>query len=170
VMVYPSDGDAWKALDNFDPEFAQDASNVHIGLTTDGFIPFVENATSYSCWPMFAVSYNLSPSLYMKYGFMFLYLIVPSLDHPGPQLNVMLKPLIDVLKELWNGVKAYDSHKKQKFTLWAAYRWLVHDLMAYSIFVEWSVQGRLTCLICGSDTDCFWFTAGGKISYFHCHR
>jgi hypothetical protein len=34
---------------------------------------------------------------------------------------VMLKPLIDELKELWNGVKAYDSHKKQKFTLWVVY-------------------------------------------------
>jgi hypothetical protein len=25
VMVYPSDGEAWKALDNFDPNFARDA-------------------------------------------------------------------------------------------------------------------------------------------------
>jgi hypothetical protein len=25
LMVHPSDGDAWKALDNFDPEFASDA-------------------------------------------------------------------------------------------------------------------------------------------------
>jgi hypothetical protein len=47
----------------------------------------------------------------MKYEFMFLYLIVPDLDHPGPKINVMLKPLIDELKELWNRVEAYDSHK-----------------------------------------------------------
>jgi hypothetical protein len=25
LMVHPSDGDAWKALDNFDPDFASDA-------------------------------------------------------------------------------------------------------------------------------------------------
>jgi hypothetical protein len=48
VMVHPLDGDAWKALDNFDPEFAQDARNVRIGLVTDGFTPFGENTTSYS--------------------------------------------------------------------------------------------------------------------------
>jgi hypothetical protein len=42
--------------------------------------------------------------------------------------------------------------------------------MAYGIFARWSVHGRLTCPICGSDTDCFHLTAGGKISYFDCHR
>jgi hypothetical protein len=78
---------------------------------TDGFTPFSDNATLYSCWPVFVVPYNLSPSLCMKYEFMFLCHIVPGLDHPGPKLNVMLRPLIDKLKELWNGVEAYDSHK-----------------------------------------------------------
>jgi hypothetical protein len=61
VMVHPSDLDAWKALDNFDPKFAQDARNVRIGLATDGFTPFDDNAASYSCWPMFAVPFNLPP-------------------------------------------------------------------------------------------------------------
>jgi hypothetical protein len=32
VMVHPSDSDAWKVLDNFDPDFAQNVRNVHIGL------------------------------------------------------------------------------------------------------------------------------------------
>jgi hypothetical protein len=48
VMVHPLDLDAWKALDNFDPEFARDARNVRIGLATDGFTPFGDNTTSYS--------------------------------------------------------------------------------------------------------------------------
>jgi hypothetical protein len=169
VMVHPSDSDTWKALDNFDLEFAQDVRNVHIGLATNGFTPFGENATSYSCWPVFVVPYNLPSSLCMKYEFMFLCLIVPGPDHPGPKLNVMLKPLIDELKELWNRVEAYDSYKKQKFTLWAAYLWSIHDFMAYNIFAGWSVHERLTCLICHSDTDCFYLTAGGKINYFDCY-
>jgi hypothetical protein len=42
--------------------------------------------------------------------------------------------------------------------------------MAYDIFVGWSILGRLTCLICRSDTDCFRLTVGGKISYFDYHR
>jgi hypothetical protein len=76
VMVHPSDSDTWKALDNFDPEFTRDTRNVRIGLAIDGFTPFGDNAASYSCWSMFAVTYNLPPSLCMKYEFMFLCLIV----------------------------------------------------------------------------------------------
>jgi hypothetical protein len=170
VMVHPLDSDAWKALDNFDPEFARDTRNVRIRLVIDDFTPFGDNATSYSCWPVFAVPYNLPPSLCMKYEFMFLCLVVPNSDHPGPKINVTLTPLIDELKELCNGVEAYDSHKKQKFTLLAAYLWSIHDFMAYGIFAGWSIHGRLTCPICHSNTDFFCLTAGGKISYFNCHR
>jgi hypothetical protein len=39
VMVHPFDSEAWKTLDNFDPDFTRDARNVHIGLATDGFSP-----------------------------------------------------------------------------------------------------------------------------------
>jgi hypothetical protein len=48
VMVHPPDSDAWKALDNFDLEFAQDVRNIRIGLATDGFTPFGDNASLYS--------------------------------------------------------------------------------------------------------------------------
>jgi hypothetical protein len=92
VMVHPSDLDAWKALDKFDPEFARDAKNVRIGLATDGFTTFGDNAASYSCWHVFVVQYSLHPSLCIKYEFIFLCLIVPDPDHPRPKLNVILKP------------------------------------------------------------------------------
>jgi hypothetical protein len=101
---------------------------------------------------------------------MFLYLIGPGPEAPGPQLNVMLKPLIKELKQLWIGVEAHDYYKKQKFNLRAAYLWSIHDFKAYDIFASWSVHRELTCPICGSDTDCFRLTHGGKINYFDCHR
>ena len=170
VMMHPSDAEAWKVLDKFDPEFARDARNVRIGLATDGFTPFTENAASYSCWPVFAIPYNLPPALCMKYEFMFLCLIIPGPDHPGSRLNMMLKPLVDELKQLWEGVEAYDCYKKQKFNLRVAYLWSIHDFMAYGIFSGWSVHGRLTCPICANETDCFRLDFGGKISYFDCHR
>jgi hypothetical protein len=49
----------------------------------------------------------------MKYEFIFLCLIIPSPNYPGKNLNVMLKPLIEELKELWKGVEAYNVFKKQ---------------------------------------------------------
>jgi hypothetical protein len=98
VMVHPSDSEAWKALDEFDPDFTRDARNVCIGLATDGFSPYNTSASLYSCWHVFTIPYNLAPALCMKYEYMFLCLIIPGPDHPGLHINVMLKPLIEELK------------------------------------------------------------------------
>jgi hypothetical protein len=71
----------------------------------------------------------------MKYEFMFLCLIAPGREAPGPRLNVMLKPLIKELKPLWIGVEVHDYYEKQKFNLRATYLWSVHDFKAYDIFL-----------------------------------
>jgi hypothetical protein len=81
VMVHLSDSEEWKALDDFDPDFTRDARNVRNGLVTDGFSPYNMSASSYSCWDVFAIPYNLPPALCRKYEYMFLCLIIPSLDH-----------------------------------------------------------------------------------------
>jgi hypothetical protein len=70
----------------------------------------------------------------MKYEHMFLCLIIPGSDNLGPQLNVMMQPLIEELKQLWVGVEAYDCQKKKKFNLKVAYLWSIHDFLAYGIF------------------------------------
>jgi hypothetical protein len=107
-MEHPSGGEAWKVLDRFDAYFASDAKNVRFGLATDNFDPFSTNFAPYSCWPVFVVPYNLPPSICMKFKFMFLCLIVPGLKAPDPQINVMLKPFIEELKQLWIAVETYD--------------------------------------------------------------
>jgi hypothetical protein len=38
------------------------------------------------------------------------------------------------------------------------------------VFLGWSCNRILTCLICCGDTDCFCLKSWGKISYFDCHR
>jgi hypothetical protein len=143
---------------------------VCIGLATDGFSPYDMSAVSYSCWPVFAILYNLPPALCIKYEYMFLCLIVPSPDHPRTRINMMFKPLIEELKHLLPGVEAHDFDLKQKFNLQVAYLWSVHDFRAYNIFSRWSCNGLLTCLICMKDTSCFRLEFGGKICYFDCHR
>jgi hypothetical protein len=104
VMVHLSDGEAWKALNNFGLDFVRDARNARIGLATDGFTPFTESVVSYSCWPVFAIPYNLPPTLCMKYEHVFLCIIIPGPDNPGPQQNMMMQQLIEELKQLWAGV------------------------------------------------------------------
>jgi hypothetical protein len=145
IVMHPSDGDAWKALDHFDPEFARDARSVRLGLSTDGFTPYDNNSTSYSCWPVFIMSYNPPPNKCMKEGFIFLSLIIPGPKHPGKKMNVFMQSLIEEFKELWVGVKAYDSHRKREFTLCVVYLWSIHDLPTYGIWSGWCVHGRLCC-------------------------
>jgi hypothetical protein len=81
-LIVPSDEDAWKAFDMFDPDFAAEPRNVRISLATDGFTPFGQMASSYSCWPVFVIPHNLPPSLCMKYEFIFPCLIIPGVT-PG---------------------------------------------------------------------------------------
>jgi hypothetical protein len=101
VMVNRSNSEAWKALDDFDADFTRDVQNVHVGLATDGFSSYNMSAASYSCWPVFAIPYNLSHALCMKYGYTFLCLIISGPDHLQKKHNVILKPLIEELKQLW---------------------------------------------------------------------
>jgi hypothetical protein len=65
-------------FDRFDADFASEAWKA-----TDGFDPFSTNSAPYSCWPVFAVPYNLPPSLCMKFEFTFLCLIVPGPEAPS---------------------------------------------------------------------------------------
>jgi hypothetical protein len=95
VLAHLADTDAWEALDSFDSCFADEVWNVRFGLATDGFSPFNLTAPSYSCWPVFAVPYNLPPTLCMKYEFIFLCLVIPGPDHAGTKIDVMMRPLIE---------------------------------------------------------------------------
>jgi hypothetical protein len=54
---------------------------------------------------------------------------------------------MEELKELWQGVDAYDSHLKCQFNIQVAYLWSIHDYLAYGKFVGWCVHGRLNCLV-----------------------
>jgi hypothetical protein len=112
IMSHPTDGEAWQALDRFDPEFARDPRSVRLGLSMDGFQPHNTDSSTYSCWPVFVVPYNLPPNISLKQGFIFLALIIPGSKEPKKQMNVFMQPLFEELKKLWIGVDAYDSHLK----------------------------------------------------------
>jgi hypothetical protein len=64
---------------------------------------------------------------------MLLALVIPGPEHPGPKLNMFVRPLIEELKQLWRGVKAYESHTEKEFTMRAAYLWPVHDLLVWGM-------------------------------------
>jgi hypothetical protein len=106
----------------------------------------------------------------MKEGFIFLALIILGPKHPRKKINVFMQPWIEEFKELWVGVKAYDGHRKHKFTLRAVYLWSIHDLPTYGIWSGWCVHGRLCCPICMGDTQAYQLEHAKKVSFFDCHR
>jgi hypothetical protein len=54
--------------------------------------------------------YNLPLNKCLKQGFVFLALVILGPKEPKKQMNIFLCPLIEEIKELWQGVDAYDNH------------------------------------------------------------
>jgi hypothetical protein len=134
IMSHPMDAEAWQALDCSDLEFSKDLRSVRLGLLTNGFQPYSSDSIVYSCWLVFVMPYNLPPIKCLKEGFIFLALVIPGPKEPKKQMNIFLHSLMEELKDLWQGVDAYDSHLKCRFNLRAVYLWSIHDYFAYGKF------------------------------------
>jgi hypothetical protein len=130
TMSHLADAEAWYILDYFDLEFARDPRSVRLGLSMDGFQPYSSDSTVYSCWPIFMMPYNLPPNKSLKEWFIYLALVILGPKESKKQMNIFLHLFMEELKELWQGVDAYDSHLKYRFNLWVAYLWSIHDHLA----------------------------------------
>jgi hypothetical protein len=102
-------------------------------------------------------------------GFIFVALIIMGPKESKKQINIFLRLLMEELKELWQGLDAYDSHLKYRFNLRAAYIWSIHDYLAYRNFVVLCVHGRLNYPICMDDYDAFRLQHNKRVSFFDCH-
>jgi hypothetical protein len=65
--------------------------------------------------------YNLPPNKCLKEGFIFLALVILGPKEPKKEMNIFLRPLMEDLKELWQGVDAYDNHLKCQLNLCVVY-------------------------------------------------
>ena len=82
---------AWQLIDKKWPNFAQEPRNLRFALSSDGINPHNTLSTTYSCWPVTLITYNLPPWLCMERKFMMLSLLIS-----GP-------------KQLENGINVYMS-------------------------------------------------------------
>jgi hypothetical protein len=80
------------------------------------------------------IPYNMSPNKCLKEGFIFLSLVI--LGPKEMEMNTFLRPLMEEVEELWQGVDAYDSHLKCRFNLCGTYLWSIHDYLAYGKFAD----------------------------------
>lgn len=72
----PADSPSWKLVDNKWLTFALDPRNLHLALSTDGISPHSSLSSTYSCWPIILITYNLPPWLCIKRKFMMLSLLI----------------------------------------------------------------------------------------------
>jgi hypothetical protein len=106
----------------------------------------------------------------MKEKVTFLALVIVGPKDPCMKINVLMQPLIEELKVLWQGVEAYDSHLNCKFNLPATYLWSIHDLLKYGIRCEWCVHSRMCFLICMSEFQTYRLKQDKKETFFDMHR
>ncbi|GLT98215.1 hypothetical protein SLE2022_157290 [Rubroshorea leprosula] len=129
-VIHPAQLEAWRHFDQMHPSFKREPRNVRLGLATDGFNPWAHSSTSYSCWPVFLIVYNLPLEMCMQPEFTFLTLVIASPKSLGKNIDVFLQPLIEDLKMLWSiGVETYDSYRKQNFIMQAMLMWTVIDFL-----------------------------------------
>ncbi|GLU21493.1 hypothetical protein SLE2022_376270 [Rubroshorea leprosula] len=170
-VIHPMGSEAWKHFDETHPTFAEEPRNVRLGLCTNGFNPFGCSVTPYSCWPVFLTVYNLPPKLCMKLEHIFLAMIIAGPKNPRKNIDVMLRPLIDELKELWtNGVEIYDSFRQENFIMKVALLWTISDFLGYGMLFGWSTHGKLSCPYCMENIKAFQLQYGRKTSFFECHH
>ena len=171
MLCHPSDREQWKHFDRSHPQFSADPRNVRLGLCADGFNPFKDNSTAYSCWPIIVTPYNLPPDLCMTDPFMFLTAIIPGPHNPKARIDLYLQPLIDELQLLWStGVITYDVSTQQNFFMRAALLWTINDYPAYGMLSGWSTCDRLACAVFMENTKSFRLHHGRKNTWFDCHR
>ncbi|XP_062104736.1 uncharacterized protein LOC133816064 [Humulus lupulus] len=152
ILRHPADGDAWKHFDNVYPDFAADSRSVRMGLASDGFNPFSNMTSTYSLWPVILIPYNMPPWASPNGTNYLMSLLIPGPKSPGKDYDVFLMPLIEELKELWDGVNAYDLYGQCTFKLRAAVLWTISDFPAYAYLSGWSTAGKLACPVCLEDT------------------
>ena len=73
----------------------------------DGVNPYSLHNTNYSVWPIVVINNNKPPWLSVKNEHIMLDIIVPGRIQ-AKNMDVYLQPLVDELKELWDGINVYD--------------------------------------------------------------
>ncbi|XP_049385806.1 uncharacterized protein LOC125849897 [Solanum stenotomum] len=138
VLRHPSDSIEWKSFDEHYPSFSSELRNVRLGLASDGFQPFGNMSSNHSIWPVVLVTYNLPPWDCMKDSYFMMPLLIPGPKSLGNDIDVYLQPMIEELKELWDGVETYDAHTKSNFLMRVALMWTINDFPAYGNLSGWS--------------------------------
>ncbi|XP_025628325.1 uncharacterized protein [Arachis hypogaea] len=144
--MHPRDAEAWKKFDAKYTNFSKDPCNVRLALASDGFNPFGNMSTKYSIWP---TSFILS-------------MLIPRLKMPSNDIDVYLQPLVDELKQLWDGIETYDPKEGSTFKMCAALMWMIIDFPGLRNLSGWNMHSGLAYTTCKLDTKPHWLKDSQK--------
>ena len=104
----------WVRGERLEHKYFDMPTDIALGLSTDGFGPF--KSRKQTCWPLILFNYNLPPSIRFHLEHVMCLGVIPGPTQPK-ELGTFLKPLIDELETLAEGVSAYDGINKRPFCL-----------------------------------------------------
>ena len=103
----------------------------------DGVNPYSLQNTNYYVWPVIVINNNIPPWLSVKNEHLMLALIVPC-RRRVINMDVYLQPLVDEMKELWDGINAYDVSRpiavERIFMLYGICIYTTHDYPGLGVF------------------------------------
>ncbi|XP_052159498.1 uncharacterized protein LOC127777020 [Oryza glaberrima] len=166
ALRHPADSKAWKDIDTRYPTFASDSRNIRFAMASDGFNPFGTMSSTYSCWPVVLVPYNLPPWLCMKASSLMLALIIPGPSYPGKDFHVFMEPVYEELIDLFEvGTPTYDASQDEMFQLRAILLFTISDYPGIGIFAGYSINGEFACITCRDETCSKRLIHGRKYSF-----
>ena len=159
IMRSVVDSPAWKHIDTdvaFD-NFGTESRNMRLALALDGVNPFKLSNTNWSTWPVLILIYNLEPWFVTKKFFISLCILISGKRSPtATNIDVFVRPLLNELKQLWQGVTTLDFSQPEGsrgFKLRGLLMWTISDFPAYGLISGLCCKGYKGCPCCGPDTD-----------------
>jgi hypothetical protein len=123
--------------DTWPEKFKDEVRSLRLSIAMDGVNPYSLQNTNYYVWPVVVINNNIPPWLSMKNEHLMLALIVPG-RRQVKNMDVYLQPLVDELKELWEGIHVYDVSRpittERSFTLYGICAYTTHDYPGLGVF------------------------------------
>ena len=134
----PKNSIAMKHINDTWPEkFKDEVRSLRLSIAMDGVNPYSLQSTSYSIWPIVVINNNIPPWLFVKNEHITLALIVPS-RRQVKNMDVYFQPLVDELKELWDGINVYDVSRpiavERIFTFYGICAYMTHGYPGLGVF------------------------------------
>ena len=122
--------------DTWPEKFKNEVRSLRLSIAMDGVNPYSLHNTNYYVWPVLVINNNIPPCLSLKNENLMLALIVPG-RRQVKNMDVYLQPLVDELKELWDGINVYDVSRpiatERSFTLYGICAYTIHDYPSLGI-------------------------------------